>query len=458
MKYTNLVEFYKVLCENIGLVTNEEGYIYLNSGDDKIMITADGKPLVLPTKQHLDSLLTTDDEGEITVAKIPFNPLNENIVKGDTLSLTRTKKNIEAQLSLSINIVGNLLLTLASNQELQKKTKLEINKFLSRITEAQNAGIKKLVDDKTIENWNKLSQKFLTHSKKMVSIYLKKSGVYNGVKYNRLATLNCNLYEELLKADVHTPVLDVKLRNKDITIFKIIIEFIFNELDKNNVMSIGSNDGESPAFISLMNVFIKVGKRIQKLIKDLSFVDKRLVDQLQINVTLTEKDLESLSAFKGELAIIPNEHDINRTKKAKVEALTMPADVATSDVGHLPIDPVTQQPIAQQPVMPVQQPTQMQNTYTPMPTTPLPYNQQPQQTNQDIDPLDMALARSGTPVVPVMDKNQFANMQMANQNMMMQQPNMMMPQQNMIPNQSMMYQQVQPIGVNQIGQNNGYRF
>lgn len=347
----NLIEFYTKVLNNVGITVSEDGYCYIPNGDDQVMMVVEGKPLVLPTKEHLESVYAEDDEGEMTISKLPFNPLNEDIVKGDSSSLKKLKHLIEYKLGHTVAALGESLLVLASNETLQKKANMEVCKFLAEITKAQNQGIKKLVDEKSIDNWCALYENTVKTNRKLVNIYLKKKGKYNNETYNRLGVLSSDVYDILLNAVKDEPVVNVKLRNKDITIFKILIKYILGELDKDNQICVGSNDSESPAFIALFSLYIKVITRTNKLLSHLKYVNKEVSDSYIVNDLITEKELEHVDNFKPELMQIPNDNDLVRTfnmaNKSRLGGVN--PDVMNKPLGTtpgIPVYPSTSKPVS----------------------------------------------------------------------------------------------------------------
>jgi len=425
----SLVKFYENTLVSLGLVVTEDGFIYIKQQNGNVQLTTEGKPLVLPTKDHIKTLLRNDN-GKIIVDKFPYNPLNENIIKGDTLSLKKTKIIIEQRLSMMLSVAGELLLTLASDPELQKKTNHELNKFLSSISAAQAPNIKKLVDDMSISNWNSIFTKMFKTEKFMASIYLKKGGVYEGTKYNRLATLKSPLLTELEKADKTTPVFGVKLRPKEITINQILLKFMIGDLDENNILSIGSNNTESPAFISLMTVYIKLATRLNKLIKMVKHIDIEEADHAMVDLKIKMDNIDNVNIYKNEVNHIPNELDLNRKKEKKM--LPEFNSNTINSAGTLNV-PVTQQ---QQDL-----------------TQPLAPSVQPQQAAPQGDLMDKILYGTNVPAVtypqqqqqmPVQQPQLYANTQQQQQPMGYQQQ--MQPQANFNPyqQQPMAYQQQQP--------------
>jgi len=403
-----LVEFYKDVITSLGLTVNDEGYVYVGSGDNRMLFHVEGKSLVLPTKEHLATLFEKDDDGNINLVKLPYNPLNEDVVKGDTLSLKKTKVLAERRLGNAIHFAGELLLLLASNPALQKKTSIEINKFLSSLSVAKNQNIKELVDEKSITTWNNLYSKTISADKGVITIYNKKAGVYDGVKYNRLAIISSPLYDELCNYDKETPIYGIKLRAKDATVYKLILKYLLNLTDENSTISIGSNDNESPAFISLYKLYITVANKINSVMNELKSIDTELYDAGIININTSITTLDNLGIHKGELLAIPNENDLNRTKV--VEQQVQPAQ-----------QQMTQLPVYQQPIN------------IPDMSKPLPYQQE-----VDIDPIRKILNGNNIPVIPSLQKGNV------------QQP--MYPQQ-ILSGQPMYQQQLpilqqQPMGIN----------
>ena len=313
----SLIQFYKDVLTSLGL-EEKQGYIYVKTSGASRPWMNDGKQLVLPTKDHLSNLLEEDEDGEIQVARIPYNPLNEDIVKGDSISLEKTKLAVERMIGHNIAIVGEMLLTLASDKIYQKNTKGEINNFLASIVEAKGPNMKQIVDKKTIDKWTEIYEATLKAPKGVVSIYLKKGGIKDGERYNRLAVMDSPLYEELLEVQDSSikekVVYGVKLdRNKDSKILKALMEFILPDLNSNNCLEIGSNDRESPAFISLFKTYILLTERTNKLLKYLKHVSADVEDMI-VDLPITEDDLDNLGIYKKELVLIPNEMDINRAK------------------------------------------------------------------------------------------------------------------------------------------------
>ena len=128
----DFIEFYKSVLDSIGLVKyTDDGFIYIPRDDNmKDLVNINGKMLVLPTKDNIDSLVVKKEDGSLEVTKILFNPLKESVNRGNSVSLSRVKTWIEKKLAFTVAAVGEMLLILASDKQMQKDTGLEINKLL----------------------------------------------------------------------------------------------------------------------------------------------------------------------------------------------------------------------------------------------------------------------------------------------------------------------------------------
>ena len=187
----DFIEFYKSVLDSIGLVKyTDDGFIYIPRDDNmKDLVNINGKMLVLPTKDNIDSLVVKKEDGSLEVTKILFNPLKESVNRGNSVSLSRVKTWIEKKLAFTVAAVGEMLLILASDKQMQKDTGLEINKFLSSITEAMNNNIKDIVDATSREKWASLYKKTFEKNVGFITLFINKLYKIEGEKYNRATIL-----------------------------------------------------------------------------------------------------------------------------------------------------------------------------------------------------------------------------------------------------------------------------
>jgi len=416
-------EFYERVLSSLDVEVSK-GYLMINDGDRLVNYTDDGVPLVLPTKNHIRTMLDEDADGEIIVTKKLYNPLDETIIKGDSLSLSKTKSLVTTRLNNKFTVLGSLLLTMASDSKFQTKSTMLLNQFLVRLQEAMNPGIKKIVDANTISKWLKIyDNSFEAGSHPMFKVYVKKGGRIGSKRYNRVTTFKSPVYEELLGMSKGGRINGVTLRNKDITIFKIIFEYLIENINSKGIVTIGSNDKECPGFISLYTLYNKVMTKFAAVRGDIDGVDSELEDGCVITLTVDSDELTNLGIYKRALASIPTESDLVKTK---LGAPTN-APVMQEPVREMQVDPnagstdstadairtalygnvsgVANPPMQMQPQMPVQyqqQPTQpmMQQPMYPQQQMPMqmpvqqpvyqnPQQQQPMYPQQQMQPVSI---------------------------------------------------------------------
>ena len=422
-----LIDFYKATVSSLGLIYDDDGFLYVPGNKKPTLLLEDGLPLVLPSKEAIDSLFSEDEEG-IKITKVLYNPIDENVVKGDNKTLVRTKTIVENRIGYGVMALGSLLLQLANNTKLQNKiNSLEVNKFLASLSSVKKQNMKEIVDQKSIDSWLDIYQNYLKSGRDVVEIYLKKSGTYKNTKYNRLATLKHNIYDELIAADQDTPVGGIKLRNKDLATFKLLFEFILEGIDENGVISMGSNDTFSPAFVSLMSIYISIMTRLNNFNRILADVDAEIADSGYVGIEITQEDINNVSGYNVEVKAVPNNMDIERRMKApEIAAAAIKAPTPTLHQAQAAPAPV-QQTLAPQP--------QPQQQLQPLPYTP--------QGNGD-NSLEAMYARSGIAPAP----QGFG---------MVPQPMMQQPQQMaMMPQQQYGQPAAFPIGMPVTGPVSGY--
>lgn len=335
-----IIDFYTRVINSLKLKVTEDGFVRMELSDGKSQpINSNGKPLVLPTKKHIDTMVDIDDDGKVVLNKTLFNPLKENVVSKTNYSLMTTKDNIEKRLSHNFASIGALLIELASDAAHQKKTPIEINKFLVSLSEItnKNPAIAKVVDTKTLDAWNKIYFNTVdpTVKHKLVKIFLKRNGTYKGDKYNCLAVCDFPVYEDLLKDDV-TEVLGVNLRKKDVAVFKLIYEFVFGVFtDEKNTINYPSNDGVSPGFISLFTMYISLIDRYNRLLKPLKDIDEENFDTAYTELQVTLEELDKLSIYEKDLFIIPSQEESNRMKVSVADAPNVMANVVNNPMQQL---------------------------------------------------------------------------------------------------------------------------
>lgn len=298
---SKVVEFYSKVVKSIGLDVNSNGVISVDGTD----VLVDNKPLVLPSKENIDTLVAKNDDGTLAITKVLFNPLSENALKAEGPGITKMVYVSRIMLSSSFLAAGKLLLILAKTKELQSNTPMFINEFLGKLG-------KEPIDEKSIENWEKICDKA---GPMAVDIKNKKLGSLNGEKFIRLASLSYSVYDELKNNKEHV-VHGVKVRARDKEVFKAICELLIPGIEEvaadnsSHILYYGTNDKISPSFVSIFGLINKVASVVTKVKTNFIKLDITLDSDI-IDWSLTNDEIIlAPTNYKVEVETIPNDMDI----------------------------------------------------------------------------------------------------------------------------------------------------
>ena len=352
----SLIDFYKKVIESLGLIITEDGFIKMKTDSSKnstTLVLADKNPMVLPTREHLESL-TADVDGETVPVKTLFNPLYEDPVKGDSSSLRKIKQIIDTNLSFATMVIVDGLLELGSDKELQKKASLSLNSFIGSLKSIRTTKASQVIDPTSKSNWLKLysATTKLSSDKGIVHIYLKKGGKLKSDKFNRLAVATFPLYKELLKVSGKPSIHGVKLRPKDVNVFKALFQYIFEGIDEAENFMFGSSDKVAPSFVALFTLYFAIAERLNSILDDLTFVDKEIRDAVKFNITLSMKAITDVSKYQKELALIPSDLTVSKLngKPSIMDKVTLPNHNETTEPKKVDVKSILAQQQMQQQV------------------------------------------------------------------------------------------------------------
>jgi len=318
----SLLEFYKALCDMIGVSIDDEGKLYMLINNDKVPYLIDGKQAYLPTKENIKTMTDMDENGNIMVVKSLFNPLSENVSSGTNKSFSKVKRTLEMLLFGAVYHVGGYLLTQVANTE-DEIHDIDVIKYASLIGRTKTTS-KKIINEKTLINWKKIydsiSDKHI--NKKYINFRIVKGGKIDTIKYNRVGTVEFPLGEELLSVGKDKVVIDVKLQRNDITSFLSIFEFIAGDIDKvKDGIQVGSLNKLSPSMHVLLSMYMKIYESIKDICKQIEKTTDDESTKNMVNLKPLPYDVANLSdiidSFENELRKIPN--DTAAVIKSKTE-------------------------------------------------------------------------------------------------------------------------------------------
>lgn len=353
-KETKLIQFYRDVLEMAGLAVDNEDMVKTNLSEEPmpaiIKVNGDSKRLVLPTDKRLKQ---TDWS-----SCIAFHPLNENpfLKQGESKVGEFIRKAIIYRVNLVAHCLMDNILELSIAPALHKKL---------NPAQLQLMTLTKDADQKTYDNYTKIAEKLgVTNTRdNFASLYSKKQGVIDGVKYARVGVWSFPLYQALVKST--GDVFGIKLRKKDLETYKALMEFIIPNIANEAEYMVGSNNQMSPYSDSLLRSTAKVVLQLNR-VTDLLFKGKTFApaDQAEglhqyltfntnwIDITndisQLEKDVRMIPIQDNQVDTVPQE-----TQPANIQATMQPA-VANQGAPMYPNQPAMP-PHAPQPVQPVVQ-------------------------------------------------------------------------------------------------------
>ena len=363
-KESKLIQFYRDVLDMAGLAVDNEDMVKTNLSEEPmpaiIKVNGDSKRLILPTDKRLKS---TDWN-----SCIAFHPLNENpfLKQGES----KVGEFIRRAIIYRVNIVAHCLM----DNILELSIAPALHKKLNP-AQLQLMTLTKDADQKTYDNYVKIAEKLgVTNTRdNFASLYSKKQGVIDGVKYARVGVWSFPLYQALVKST--GDVFGVKVRKKDLETYKALMEFIIPNIANEAEYMVGSNNQMSPYSDSLLRSTAKVVLQLNR-VTDLLFKGKTFApaDQAEglhqyltfntnwIDITndisQLEKDVRMIPIQDNQVDTVPQPAQTNNVQ-ATPAMQPVQAAPAVANTGA-PMYPNQQAQIATQPVMQAQPAMQQQ--------------------------------------------------------------------------------------------------
>jgi hypothetical protein len=181
-----LLETYKAMLEAAGMVVNLDGSVSVRTGETTSKpINITGKRIVIPTTDQLNN----PDWSE----RIAFHPLSENVVKGESIVMTRYRRFILTRMNDSVYNLMKWMVTTAASPKKHATLTPDQAKFLSALPEVSADDETKLLTvlenayNEGVEDW-------------FIDIRVVKGGSINGVKNVRTANVFFDFYTNLVTA------------------------------------------------------------------------------------------------------------------------------------------------------------------------------------------------------------------------------------------------------------------
>ncbi|ABY62958.1 hypothetical protein ST201phi2-1p126 [Pseudomonas phage 201phi2-1] len=288
-----------------------------------------GQRLVLPSKAWLKKGFGEDH--------VPFHPLCEVMSREGTSPVIQLLQR-QAKAVISYNVFSLLqgLMKVAVDKESHKDLPIECTDFLKKLSNA---------DKTTAELLDKLLSA-ATKKNRLLTVYLKNGGKFDGKKVNRSAIIRFPIMEDLQADQTNTNVLGVTIPKKQrptlIALFKLVLPFGDNPEE----YSFGTVARVAPYYTALLTAYHKIatvlnqsintyGEKLNIPVRPIELFDLDCIDEFSkiynelpaLNGnegTTKEQDLEASETVvpKKQLRATETVAQVARNENKPVETLT----------------------------------------------------------------------------------------------------------------------------------------
>lgn len=233
---------------------DKDGYINVRLMGQNEPAKVKGKRLVMPTNAQL-SQPGWDN-------RVVFHPMPENPLRGESDVLQEFRKGINIRLNTTFSLLAHHLLRIATSTADHSKLSPDQAEFLSKLKNA---------DEKTLTTFEKIMEEMPigTPSKAFVSIFLKRGGQVEGVKYSRAGVVNFPLYNDLKALETNSvgEIHGVKVRVKDREVYIALLEYMVPGIARLHYHNRGSSSMLAPFLDALMKATLTVAGPLNDLIE-----------------------------------------------------------------------------------------------------------------------------------------------------------------------------------------------
>lgn len=253
-----IIDYYKHLIAIGWMVSDDEGFVSVQMGDQLLPATIDGKRVFLPTREQMKNKNWEN--------RIGFHPMREAFNLGISDMVACLRDQFVGRLNASIGHLMKELIALAYDQGNQKNLTTEQSQVLNCLTQ---------VSDTTVKQFTALLQKTPSRNDadQFINIFIRRGGEYRGRVYGRAGIVTFPIYDRLVKTK--DPVNGVKFSGKDREMLIKLFEFIFPTLASDpETFNVGIDSRQAPFFESLVRVTLNVVEQLVEVSKPyLSVID-----------------------------------------------------------------------------------------------------------------------------------------------------------------------------------------
>lgn len=210
---TDILKFYDQILDTMHMEADRAGIVTAKvpwEKDSSDIVQVDKKTLVLPTPEQLANPNWAD--------RIAFHPLSEAVNRGESHVIEKLRRVFNTNINIAVYVFGLEILRLAASPSEQTRLDPAQTELLLQLKD---------VDEKTIENWNKINTEMGAYTNKekvFVNIYLRRGAIVGGKKVARAGTVSFPLKEALATKEPF----GVKVRVKDQANYLQLMNYLFS--------------------------------------------------------------------------------------------------------------------------------------------------------------------------------------------------------------------------------------
>lgn len=251
----DIINLYKTILTNIGMVADDEGFISSALGPTKDPVLINEQRLVLPTRNQLE----TPNLGN----RVIFHPLHESLLRGESKVIARAREYANSRVSINLTYISLCLLTLATSPADHARLSPDQTIFLDKIKD---------IDENILEPYQKLIEVMSVGdpARQFVHMFIKNGGQLGNRTFNRLCVVSFPLYEELIKRPAPGQpniVFGVRLKKAEREAMINLIEYMVPNIATPHAYSRGSDSTVAPTLDALMQSVGAFGSLITDLVE-----------------------------------------------------------------------------------------------------------------------------------------------------------------------------------------------
>lgn len=277
---SKILDFYNSVLQALPYSVDETGLIStLNPTGSMVPAMVEGRRLVLPTQEWMRNGFGEDFQ--------PFHPLAEALSrKGTSPVLQHMQKSAKAVLAHSFITMATEMLKVAADQSLHKDLPPSCKDYLKKVKDA---------DKDTVVIFGKIMAAALKKNK-LLTVYLKYGGKYEGKVVNRLCVIRWPLMDLLDGPD--DDVLGVRFSNKKHRATISALLRLIMPLGDTEEYSAGSSNRVAPYFHAFLQAYLKAATQMNKIIHRYAHPMAIPIKEFKL---YSEKEINHLADFYDDL-------------------------------------------------------------------------------------------------------------------------------------------------------------